>query len=143
MKRPNNHLTLTTRAGPVLLILAIAWQSSTAAPAPFERVNPRNRPLCYEDLVGTWTMTWSGQAATMTLSAHGDYVCKMSGLTYVGAWSLDREGRLCITESATPQNSNSWRSYAVRLDPRTLSGSVEVGSPGTKVSLARNYAPIK
>jgi hypothetical protein len=88
-------------------------------------------------------MVWSGQTATVTLSPRGDYVCHMSGLTYVGAWSLDQHGRFCITESPTPHNSASWRHYAVRLDPRTLTGRVEVGSPGTTVSLLRQYAPVK
>ena len=143
MKRLDGLSTLAGGAAPALLFLAIGWQSTLAAPAPLDRSQTRVRPLCPDDLVGTWTLVWAGQSGTMTLSPHGEYVCTMGGLTYVGSWSLDYLGRFCITESPTPHNSHSWRTYAVRLDPRTLAGRVEVGSPGISARLVRLSAPVK
>src|SRR5262249_57203232 len=108
-----------------------------------DRSVARARPLCPDCLVGTWVLTWAGQSGDMTLTARGDYVCHMGGLTYVGSWYLDYAGRFCISESPTPHNTHSWRHYAVRLDPRTLAGRVEAGSPGIEVRTSRTYAPPK
>lgn len=143
MKRLDRLSTLAGRAAPALLLLAITWHSTLAAPAPLDRSNARPRPLGPDDLVGTWTLVWAGQSCAMTLSADGGYVCTMGGLTYVGSWSLDYLGRFCITESPTPHQSDSWRHYAVRLDPRSLAGRVEVGAPGVTVRLLRLPAPAK
>jgi hypothetical protein len=143
MNRAYDRLSLS-RLGLTLVILALGWQSSTAAPAPFERPAARHKPFTSEDLAGAWILVWSGQPGTMTLSSRGDYVCSMSGLTYVGSWSIDQQGRFCISESTTPHNPNSWHYYAVRLDFRTLSGRVEVGGAGTRVQLLRpNQVPVK
>jgi hypothetical protein len=144
MNRAYDRFPLIDRIGLTLVILALGWQCATAAPAPFERSASRHKHFTSEDLAGTWILVWSGQPGTMTLTSRGDYVCQMSGLTYVGSWTIDQQGRFCITESTTPHNPNSWRHYAVRLDYRTLSGQVEVGGAGTRVQILRPHQlPVK
>jgi hypothetical protein len=144
MNRAYDRFSFVGRIVLTLAILTLGWQSATAAPAPFERPAARHKHFTGEDLAGAWVLVWSGQPGTMTLSSRGDYVCQMSGLTYVGSWHIDQEGRFCITETTTPHNPNSWRHYAVRLDFRTLSGRVEVGGAGTRVQLLRpNQIPVK
>jgi len=133
----NGHLRrFCGRAATALVALALCWQAASAAPAPIDRSATRNKRLCREDLVGNWTLIWSGQRYAMTLSAAGDYECRCGGMTYVGVWSFDHAGRFWISES-TPYNPSCCRVYAVRLDPWTLSGHVEAGSPGTPVQIVR------
>ena len=132
----NWHLGFCGRAATALLALALCWQVVNAAPAPIDRSASRNKHLCRDDLVGHWSLIWSGQRYDMTLSAAGDYECQCGGMTYVGVWSLDNAGRFWISESTT-YNPSFCQIYAVRLDPWTLSGRVEMGSPGTAVQLVR------
>src|SRR5262245_23715696 len=138
MNMPNRRpLIPAARAATALLLLALCYETASAAPAPFERSNLRIRPLCHDDLVGTWTMSWGSYRCPVTLSAFGHHVCHWGGLLCGGSWSLDANGRCWITETTTPADVHSWRSYAVPLDPATLTGRVAVGSPGTDVRLVR------
>jgi hypothetical protein len=126
----------TSRVALALLTLSFSWQAASAAPAPFDRTAVRTKQLCRGDLVGTWTLVWAGQSYAMTLSPEGDYVCHCGGMTYVGVWSYDGCGRFWITES-TNYNRSFSTTYAVRLEPWTLAGRVELGAPGTTVRLVR------
>ncbi len=105
------------------------------APAPLDR-STRHKHLSRNDMVGEWEMTWAGQCWRTDLAADGTYGSGVySGLTYRGTWSW-RCGLLWISEY-TNYNPECLRTYSVKIDPRTMSGAVEAGSPGTKVSFKR------
>ncbi len=110
----------------LVLVLTLALPLA-AATAPFPKP-ARPRILTREGLVGTWSVQWGTVPATVTLSATGEYACQWPGSTYVGTWGVDRDGRLCITESCQVAQPNAWQSYAIRLNAGSLAGPIE-GSP--------------
>lgn len=115
----------------------LCWASrSSGAPAPFPKTVRGEPALSPSTLAGKWVMTWGGHGWAVELSRDGSYACACGSTTWVGSWGV-REGCLWITESCRPADADSWRSYQIRLDPRTLSGRIEHGSPGTEVRLRR------
>jgi hypothetical protein len=116
----------------------------SGAPRPFAR-HSRSRQLCRADLVGTWHVSWTCRTrpswgtvvCTFTLLSDGSYRCAWPGATYVGSWGLDRQGRFWITESCHPETADSWSSYAICLDPRTLCGHVGVGAAEVSIRLRK------
>jgi hypothetical protein len=94
-------------------------------------------PLTRNVLVGDWVMYWGDTRARITLAESGTYTCRWGSLNYVGSWGVDPEGRFWITESSQPQEARSWLSYAVRMKPGTLTGKIEIGSPGVAFRLEK------
>ncbi len=120
----------------VLGLSLLAAPLASAAPAPFPNQR-KPRTVNRAALVGTWDANWGGVRCRITLTASGDYSCQWCGTRYVGSWSLDREGRIVITESCQPGDAASWQVYAIRLVPGSLSGPVESGANGVFVKLER------
>ena len=122
----------------VLFLLLMGLGIAFAAPAP----PPRRQPtvLTAGRLVGTWRCSWGGSVSTLTLAADGTlretYGTFTGPATAArGTWGV-RDGLLWITETWL---EGYWTTFAVRLDPATLSGPVAVGfgAPTTTVTLRR------
>src|SRR5262249_37557553 len=122
------------------LLLLVLGLPVCAAPAPFRG---KSRPLTRAALIGTWEANWGGVRCLITLESNGEYRCKWCGTHYVGAWGLDRDGRVWITESCQPGEAHAWRSYAVRLAPDAFAGQIEVGATGVTVRLERPVRPAR
>jgi hypothetical protein len=122
----------------IWLALVFLCQSADSAPAPFERPAGRSKQLTRDSLIGDWTLVWSGQHYSMTLTVEGGYTCIAGGRVYAGTWGIDQVGRFALLETATPTCLDSWRHYAIRLNLETLAGRCEVGATGTEVRLLRS-----
>jgi len=135
---PQSTLLLRCALVSTLALLTTTGPPAAAAPAPFPRaVVSLPIPLTRNVLVGDWVMYWGDTRSVITLSESGSYTCRWGALTYVGSWGVDPEGRFWITESSQPQEARSWLSYAVRMKPGTLTGKIEVGSPGVAFRLEK------
>lgn len=129
-------ILLAALAAIVMWVMVFLIGPAIGAPAPMPRHRPV-RPIGHDGMVGAWWMAWGGQSGTVTLTADGGYRCRWGGITFVGSWRIDGEGRLVITESTTPHDPRSWRTYAVCLDPATMTGEVVSGCPSTTVRMRR------
>jgi len=118
-----------------LLLLLLALPVS-AAPAPFPTA-AKSRAPARSTLVGTWEAKWGGVRCLITLAANGEYTCEWGGLRYVGSWSLDRDGRVLITESTRPDEARSWRFHTVRISRGSPGGPLEVGGNDLTIQLER------
>jgi len=114
-------------------LLALSCQV-LAAPAPL----PKSRKdLSRTDLIGDWTMYWGGQTSKVRLSGCGAYRCEWSGVTFVGYWELDGEGKFVIRETIAPNDSRTYQRYVVRFEPGTLKGKLESSVTPFTVRLER------
>jgi hypothetical protein len=129
-------------------LVALAVLEIQAAPMPAAK--PLPRILEVSRLAGTWECRWGNIACTMRLdqpergSTSGTYRCDWPGTVYLGTWGLRSDAgvrRLWITESDRPGVATSWRSFAFRIDPVTLSGPVEEGATGVTLTLVRRVPP--
>ena len=110
VKRPARWAALCRAA-----LLALAFAAPlTAAPAPIPRAPREAARTQRANLVGTWTLYWHGAKGTVTLEADGGYRCLWCGMEFVGNWKLC-DGRVTITESYRPSDSNSWHTFTIEL----------------------------
>lgn len=112
---------------------------SPSAPIPFPKPKPVPvQRLSVSGLVGPWLMIWGDTIYQVSLSARGKYECRLAGSSgtarWRGSWGVDPLGRLWISESL---HGASWQDYVAVLDPGTLRGKIEIGSPGTLLRLVR------
>jgi hypothetical protein len=95
----------------VLLLLSLA-----ACPEP-----PKIPPRC--------ALVWVGVEYRAAFEPGGVYEAKIQGTTWVGSWKL-RGRTLCISESTTPHDPNSWSHYEVTLGGALRSGRITAGGSG-------------
>jgi hypothetical protein len=123
----------------LVLVACLAGVRGEAAPAPFPRTPKPSASKLHEcDLAGAWEVRWGYFAPMrMVLARDGSYTCDAGSCRFVGVWWLDHQGRLCIRETIQPAREWGWQEYAIRLDPATLRGRFEAGSPGTEFGMRR------
>ncbi len=87
-----------------LLLLFLFSAASLAAPTPVPKtkkpINTLVPQLVHKDLVGEWTMVWSGSKWDLKLWDNGGYSCKSGGdCVYLGSWMLGSKSELIVTEA--------------------------------------------
>lgn len=98
-----------------------------SAPAPL--VKRKQTRTLTELLSGqVWYVVWGGVYYSTIFDSDGSYTALRSNLRYVGTWSIDDQGRLCISETCHPGVAGTMNNYCVRFDPGTMSGREESSS---------------
>jgi hypothetical protein len=128
---------------------------SARAPAPLPHGTVA-RWVGPADLAGQWVMTWGGVTAPVTLTREGRYNCRFQGQPWVGCWSLDVNGHLCIAEAfqrdpaawPAPESFIYWTVEFVRdgkgcLDRNNLAGRARRGTEAIPFRLTRPHPAVR
>ncbi len=132
-------LRIVVLLGVIALLAYLYCASASSAPAPFPKSQRIQPGLNADRLVGKWTMYWNGGKFGLKLWSGGRYECVTDSgfVTWSGSWHV-REKKFWVTESHTPENPESWRSFGCPLDPKTLEGVIDEGDfKGTKIRLEK------
>jgi hypothetical protein len=117
----------------VLLLATLPLREANGAPAPFARPPRRIPAVSISRLAGTWNLSWGSATYTVVFTGN-DYTAEPGH--WVGT-SCMRGKVLWLVETMDASNASGWRSYSMTLDPASLSGTIQTGSPGVKVEFKR------
>lgn len=118
--------------------------SLMAAPAPKMR-HVKQMPTTMATLSGDWMLTWAGAEYDLAMTSWGYWYCRPKGGTstaWVGQWRLDREGKITFEESLTPERSDTFVRYTMKIDWSTGEGIVVEGA-ACKVKMTRSTGTIE
>ncbi len=137
---PDKAPVIRGAEGVLRLIADCCWFALLGGGLLFTLIAPLPEPplrvLQESDLLGEWVANWSGCPWKTHMGARGDYHAIWENSVYRGSWWVG-QGRLHINESNCPDDFDTYITYEIALDRRTLRGPIMSANgekrPGTFV----------